>query len=472
MSVETPMVREIKSYRMSHIKADFEAREVSGYAATWDLDQVNDVIEKGAFSRTLKQRGPAAHEEGRNRIKVLWQHDQPIGIPLEMEEDEKGLFIRARISKTVLGDEALTLIRDGVVDRMSIGFDIVRREFDEDTGVRRIKEIKLFEFSFVTFPANERAVILDLKQMDDIADRIYAKVCAKMEAKEIVPPIPVTVVLPDTVEAAEAEVAVEPDAESEKAQDESVDVMATLLGLGISAQMQEMKDTLLEVKEWKDLISPLLTVIEDEEGQKTLSMGPVSPWGVVPLAEEAKDEESVTEEAVTEEPEEKEDETVAEEPEPDSELIEIDIEEFFSTAMEELLSLEPVVEKDTEEDEPLEAATDVVLEVMAEVKAGRTISRRNQVRIEDAIGALQALLDTADIGEPSDNEAAGQLPEVLVVVEEMDPPKGTPSAEGETKSDVDQDPPVMSEDPSIAHSSDEEDWLGADFMSDLLSDLE
>ena len=47
--------------------------------------------------------------------KVLWQHAQPIGIPVEMREDAKGLWVKVRVSKTALGDEALELMRDSVV---------------------------------------------------------------------------------------------------------------------------------------------------------------------------------------------------------------------------------------------------------------------------------------------------------------------------------------------------------------------
>lgn len=150
----------IKSVGMAGTSVDMSERTFSGYASTWDLDQQNDIIEKGAFTKTIAERLPA------KKIKILWQHNEAIGMPIEMVQDEKGLFVVGKISKTRLGDEALELMRDGVIDRMSIGFNIPSGKASiDDAGIRRIKEVKLLEFSLVTFPANENATIEAVKQL-------------------------------------------------------------------------------------------------------------------------------------------------------------------------------------------------------------------------------------------------------------------------------------------------------------------
>src|SRR5690554_6621855 len=58
-------------------------------------------------------------------------------------------------------------MRDQVVDRMSIGFQIPagKSEYDKDE-VRHIREVKLLEFSPVTFPMNEAAIITGVKQIE------------------------------------------------------------------------------------------------------------------------------------------------------------------------------------------------------------------------------------------------------------------------------------------------------------------
>jgi len=152
---------ERKSVQFKEQSIDMDARTFEGYAATWDKDQGNDIIHPGAFAKSIREGFPAG------RIKVLWQHNQPIGIPVEMREDKKGLWTKARVSKTALGDEALELMRDGVVDRMSIGFQIPagKSEYDKDE-VRHIREVKLLEYSVVTFPMNESAIITGVKQIE------------------------------------------------------------------------------------------------------------------------------------------------------------------------------------------------------------------------------------------------------------------------------------------------------------------
>lgn len=153
---------EFKSIELKETAIDMSARTIEGYAATWDLDQTNDIINKGAFTKTI--------DEGfkNGRVKMLWQHDAPLGMPTEMFEDDRGLYVKGKISRTQLGDEALELMRDGVVDRMSIGFSIPQNKSGfTDEGVRIISEVKLFEFSPVTFPANEAAHILAVKSLHE-----------------------------------------------------------------------------------------------------------------------------------------------------------------------------------------------------------------------------------------------------------------------------------------------------------------
>lgn len=139
---------------------DIEGRTFRGYASTYDKDLGGDIIVPGAFAKTLAERG--------QRVKVLWQHSEPIGRPVEMREDSKGLYVEALVSKTRLGDEALELMKDGVIDQMSIGYSVPAGKSESQTdGTRIIKELKLYEFSAVTFPMNEAAVITGVKTIRD-----------------------------------------------------------------------------------------------------------------------------------------------------------------------------------------------------------------------------------------------------------------------------------------------------------------
>lgn len=151
---------------MDHKQLQFKAESIDtehgvfkGFASTSDLDQGGDIIVKGAFGRTLMER--------KGRVKVLWQHDmdKPIGKPTLLEEREGGLYIEAQLSMTQLGKDAAILLKDGVIDSMSIGYTVREKDYDQD-GIRIIKDLDLFEVSLVSFPMNEKAVITSVKSLE------------------------------------------------------------------------------------------------------------------------------------------------------------------------------------------------------------------------------------------------------------------------------------------------------------------
>ena len=150
-----------KSLQFKADDVDQKERIFKGYASTYDLDSGGDIIVKGAFAKSLEA----------NKVKVLWQHktDVPIGKPLLMREDEKGLYVEAKISQTTAGNDAMTLLMDGVIDSMSIGYITKESEFRND-GVRLLKEVDLFEFSLVSYPMNDKAVITQVKNQFDVRE--------------------------------------------------------------------------------------------------------------------------------------------------------------------------------------------------------------------------------------------------------------------------------------------------------------
>ena len=149
---DTPQ-REYKSASFVLESADESTGEFSGYAAVFgNVDDGGDVIEKGAFAKTIV--------EDFNRIKILALHNNcwlPVGRPIELREDDRGLFIRGKISNTSLGRDIRTLLKDGVLGELSIGYDAVVFDYDSETGIRHLKEIKLWEVSIVTWAMNDQA---------------------------------------------------------------------------------------------------------------------------------------------------------------------------------------------------------------------------------------------------------------------------------------------------------------------------
>ena len=56
----------------------------------------------------------------------------PVGKPLELRDEKEGLFIKGKISDTSMGKDVKILLRDGVLGELSIGYDPVVFDYDEN----------------------------------------------------------------------------------------------------------------------------------------------------------------------------------------------------------------------------------------------------------------------------------------------------------------------------------------------------
>lgn len=159
--------REVRSFALQ-IKAAGEDGTVEGYGSVFGVrDNYDDVIAKGAFIQSLKD-----HKAAGTMPAMLWQHDadKPIGVWTEMVEDEKGLRIKGQLAmETVKGKEAHALLKMGALNGLSIGFMSKEWSYDRDTEVRTLTAIDLWEVSLVTFPANEKARVTNVKSADEMA---------------------------------------------------------------------------------------------------------------------------------------------------------------------------------------------------------------------------------------------------------------------------------------------------------------
>jgi HK97 family phage prohead protease len=134
---------------------------VEGYASLFgEIDAARDMVMPGAFRQTLKLRGL-------RRIPMLFQHDpaEPVGIWLELAEDDRGLKARGRlIPEVTRARELLALVRAGAIDGLSIGFRTVKGRVDPRTRVRKLDAVDLWEISIVTFPLLAGARVRAVKE--------------------------------------------------------------------------------------------------------------------------------------------------------------------------------------------------------------------------------------------------------------------------------------------------------------------
>lgn len=135
--------------------------QVEAYASNFgNIDDGRDIVEKGAFTKTL--------QENNKRIKALFNHDwnQVIGKPLEIAEDSKGLYTKTQFVDTPKSREIYELVKEDIVNELSIGYDIIKNSYDKENKINRLKELKLYEYSFVTFAMNDQAQVTGVKSLD------------------------------------------------------------------------------------------------------------------------------------------------------------------------------------------------------------------------------------------------------------------------------------------------------------------
>ena len=154
---------------------DLKNRIVEGYFAAFEIvDSDNDVFVKGAFTKSINERGP----KGANRIKHLFNHWDTVGVLQELTEDNNGLRYVSKIGTHRLGEDVLKMYQDGIITEHSVGFQTIQDKSDIIDGVRYLKEVILWEGSSLDkWGANEWTPVI--KSYDDwklqakrISDRI------------------------------------------------------------------------------------------------------------------------------------------------------------------------------------------------------------------------------------------------------------------------------------------------------------
>jgi HK97 family phage prohead protease len=140
---------------------------VEGYFALFnnkDLD--GDIIERGAFAKTLAERGPA----GKQLIKYLLDHDtkKVVAKITELYEDEKGLKYVAKIGTHTAGKDFQEMIESDLINQHSFGYKAIKQQYDSLSKANRLKELMMSEGSALQFlGANPETTIISLKNFED-----------------------------------------------------------------------------------------------------------------------------------------------------------------------------------------------------------------------------------------------------------------------------------------------------------------
>lgn len=140
---------------------DAEKREISGIAVPFN----RDANIGGWF---IERFAPGSVQDSEEAL-FFWRHTDPIGRLKTSSDADEGWNITARVSETSLGNDALTLARDGVVTQLSVGFepggDYEVEEREDDIPIITRTRVRVREVSLVPFGAyGDGASVTEVRQ--------------------------------------------------------------------------------------------------------------------------------------------------------------------------------------------------------------------------------------------------------------------------------------------------------------------
>lgn len=157
--------------RLKSAESSDGERWLTAWATTADEDLVGDVVLPTGAQYELPLPLLAYH-----------RHDAPVGVVTEAHVSERGIRIRARLSRGVqLADELWQLVKDGAVGAVSIGFQALKSK-PLPSGGLLFEAWRWLELSLTPVPANPNARIIHVgKSIAYAAEDCAADVAPKVK---------------------------------------------------------------------------------------------------------------------------------------------------------------------------------------------------------------------------------------------------------------------------------------------------
>ena len=143
---------------------------IEGYFSTYDEtpDSYGDIIKPGAFTETIEKREASGHP-----FPLCFNHDfsSIIGAVDSVEDTEKGPFIKAHFLDTQLAQDVRKMLQSGAIYQFSFAYDVLGWERPTDAQQKQgifniLTKLEVFEISVVTVPANQNAVVTEVKSVE------------------------------------------------------------------------------------------------------------------------------------------------------------------------------------------------------------------------------------------------------------------------------------------------------------------
>lgn len=164
---------ERKAFSLCELKfaENADTMTFTGYGAVFgNVDSYGDVIEPGAFAKTL-----ASHKAAGTMPLMLLEHgfssaSLPVGVWKSMAEDGHGLKVEGELLPTTDGKDTYIAMKAGAIGGLSIGYKPTEFRMRErpDEPRRTLKSVDLFEVSVVGMPANGKARVGQVKSAEDV----------------------------------------------------------------------------------------------------------------------------------------------------------------------------------------------------------------------------------------------------------------------------------------------------------------
>jgi HK97 family phage prohead protease len=153
----------------------------TGYLnAFGNKDSHKDIVHKGAFAKSIQERGPESNTP--RKIAFLYAHNMstPVGQFTKLVEMDAGLYYEGKLDMVpFVKDTIIPQMKSGTLNNHSIGYNYVWEKgmYDEDKDEYHWKELETFEGSVLTMGSNEMTPFLGFKDfqsldaVNDLADK-------------------------------------------------------------------------------------------------------------------------------------------------------------------------------------------------------------------------------------------------------------------------------------------------------------
>lgn len=158
-----------KAIDLNDFNIDLTKREVKMVWNSFsEKDDDGDIIIRGAFAKSINERGPASTTYRKIAYLKYHNYNLPVGPLKQIWEDQKYLIALANIDPTPEGDTTVTQYQSGTLNQHSIGYRYIwdKIEYSEDDDAFIVKEVELWEGSVVVAGANENTPLLEMRGMN------------------------------------------------------------------------------------------------------------------------------------------------------------------------------------------------------------------------------------------------------------------------------------------------------------------